>query len=102
MLAKDIGTARVIQGEASQSLREAARIMHHHQVSCLVVVGEEGAGGPPLGMITERDVMTAMLVFDRDPDTTLNGSAMALLTANEVMTQVPCSEPPAGEVFFRK
>ena len=77
MLAKDIGTARVIQGEASQSLREAARIMHHHQVSCLVVVGEEGAGGPPLGMITERDVMTAMLVFDRDPDTTLIGSVMA-------------------------
>ncbi len=74
MLAKDIGTSRVIQAEPSQSLRDAARIMHRHQVSCLVVVGDSGA---PLGMITERDIMTATLTLERDPDTTAIGSVMA-------------------------
>ncbi|WNL44034.1 CBS domain-containing protein [Dyella sp. BiH032] len=74
MLAKDIGTSRVIQAEASQSLREAARIMHRHQVACLVVVGDSGA---PLGVVTERDVMTATLVLGRDPDSATIGSVMA-------------------------
>lgn len=74
MLAKDIGTSRVIQAEASQSLREAARIMHRHQVGCLVVVSDNGA---PLGVITERDVMTAALALDRDPDVATIGSVMA-------------------------
>lgn len=74
MLAKDIGTSRVIQAEPSQSLRDAARIMHRHQVSCLVVVADSGA---PLGMITERDIMTATLTLERDPDTTAIGSVMA-------------------------
>ena len=77
MLARDIGTARVIQAESAQSLREAADIMHRHQVSCLVVVDDARSPGPPLGVITERDVMTATLVFGRNPDTTPVASVMA-------------------------
>lgn len=70
MLARDIATHRVIQADAAQSLREAARIMYRHQVSCLVVVGSRGQEKVPVGMLAIRDVATAVLLEGKDPDAT--------------------------------
>jgi len=77
MLARDIATHRVIQADAAQSLREAARIMYRHQVSCLVVVGSRGREKVPVGMLSIRDVATAVLLDGKDPDATPMAAVMA-------------------------
>lgn len=77
MLARDIATHRVIQAEAAQSLREAARIMYRHQVSCLVVVGSRGQEKVPVGLVSIRDVATAVLLEGSDPDTTAIADIMS-------------------------
>jgi len=77
MLARDIATHRVIQAEATQSLREAAHIMYRHQVSCLVVVGSRGRDKVPVGMVSIRDVATSVLLKGEDPDITAIASIMS-------------------------
>jgi CBS domain-containing protein len=69
MLARDIATRRVIQAEVTQSLREAACSMYRHQVSCLVVTSSQGQAKIPVGMLSIRDVATAVLLEGKDPDT---------------------------------
>ena len=41
------------------AVKDAARLMHQQHVGCLVVVEETKAGRVPVGMLTDRDIVTA-------------------------------------------
>ena len=58
---------------ADESIREAAKRMDARGVGCLVVVD---AGGRPVGMLTDRDLVMRGLRRRRDPDTTTVGEVM--------------------------
>lgn len=47
-----------------RTVREAAVLMDHENVGCLVVV----EGGEPIGILTDRDVALDVLRSKRDPD----------------------------------
>lgn len=77
MRASDIGTARVIQAPATLSLRDAACLMRRQQVGCLVVVREDGTVPVPVGIVTDRDLVTEAIAARRDLDTTTLGDVMS-------------------------
>jgi CBS domain-containing protein len=43
--------------------------MRDHHVGCLVVVDESGAGRLVVGMLTDRDIVTAVIAQEVDPHT---------------------------------
>ncbi|MFQ6081409.1 MAG: cyclic nucleotide-binding/CBS domain-containing protein [Candidatus Bathyarchaeia archaeon] len=74
MLVKDVMTSPVITIDEDESVYKAARLMEHHNVGCIIVTGKQGK---PLGIITERDLVTRVLAKNAQP---------SKLTAKEVMT----------------
>ena len=48
-------------------VREAARLMREQHVGCLVVVDDAHAGRVPVGMLTDRDIVTAIVAQGMDP-----------------------------------
>lgn len=67
----------------SLSVSEAARLMRERHVGCLVVVDETDKGRVVVGMLTDRDIVTAIVAKDVDPRTLRVGDAMSsdLVTA---------------------
>ncbi|HET6805519.1 MAG TPA: CBS domain-containing protein [Frateuria sp.] len=70
MRAIDIGTRRVIQADAATTVTEAAGIMRRHQAGCLVVTREEDGRTVPVGIATDRDLVTRGIAAHIDPATT--------------------------------
>lgn len=67
--------------EPEATLRAAATIMHHQQVGALIVVNDQNE---PVGLITERDIVTALYS---------QGPAAAIVTVGDMMRPVPhCDE----------
>lgn len=68
LTAGDICTRTVVFADRAMMLGEAARLMRGHHVGSLVVIEERS---PTLrivvGMITDRDIATAVVAADRDP-----------------------------------
>jgi CBS domain-containing protein len=58
-------------------LTDAARLMRERHVGSVVVVEESGMGRVPVGMLTDRDIVVAVVAGEVDPRT---------LTAGEVMS----------------
>jgi CBS domain-containing protein len=67
----------VVFAYRSMALNEAARLMRDHHVGSLVVVEERDGGKWPTGMLTDRDIVIAVVARDLDPRT---------LAVSEVMT----------------
>lgn len=67
----------------SLSVSEAARLMRERHVGCLVVVDETDKGRVVVGMLTDRDIVTAIVAKDVDPRTLRVEDAMSsdLVTA---------------------
>lgn len=65
---------RVETIEPGVSVLDAANRMNNHHIGSLVVV----AGGQPVGIVTERDILTRVVARERDPATTL---------VDEIMTE---------------
>ncbi len=59
----------VTVAERDMSLVQAAQLMRDHHVGCLVVVEETGAGRLVVGMLTDRDIVTAVIAQEVDPNT---------------------------------
>ena len=59
----------VTVAERSLSLVQAAQLMRDHHVGSLVVVDETGAGRLVVGMLTDRDIITAVIAQEVDPAT---------------------------------
>jgi CBS domain-containing protein len=58
--------AQVVTISPDASVLQAARLMNMHHIGSLVVVEE----GRPLGIFTERDVLTRIVAAERSPSTT--------------------------------
>ncbi len=74
MLVKDIMTSPVITIGEDASVNKAAQLMDKNNVGCIVVTTEKGK---PLGIITERDLVTRVLAKNAKP---------SKLAVKEVMT----------------
>ena len=70
MRAIDIGTRRVVQAGASATVSEAAGVMRRHQAGCLVVTREQDGRPEPVGIVTDRDLVTRCIAAHFDPATT--------------------------------
>jgi CBS domain-containing protein len=77
MRASEIGTARVIHAPAALTLRDAACLMRRQQVGCLVVVREDDSMPVPVGIVTDRDLVTEAIAASRDLDSTTLGQVMS-------------------------
>lgn len=67
--AGDICNRIVTVAERGMTLVQAAQLMRDHHVGCLVVVDESGAGRLVVGMLTDRDIVTAVIAQEVDPNT---------------------------------
>ena len=67
--AGDICNRIVTVAERHMTLVQAAQLMRDHHVGCLVVVDETGAGRLVVGMLTDRDIVTAVIAQEVDPNT---------------------------------
>jgi len=74
MLVKDAMTSPVITIGEDESVNKAAQLMERHNVGGIIVTGKQGK---PLGIITERDLVTRVLAKNAQP---------SKLTAKQVMT----------------
>lgn len=81
----DLCTSHVVSIQASATVREAAEAMREHHVGALVVVEKPNGERIPVGMVTDRDIVVAVVAAGRDP---------AMLTLAEVMSRpvATCTE----------
>jgi CBS domain-containing protein len=66
-------------------LTQAARLMREHHVGSLVVVEERTEGRVPVGILTDRDIVIAVVAGEVDPRTLTVGEVMGakLVTVRE-------------------
>ncbi|MEM2917352.1 MAG: CBS domain-containing protein [Candidatus Bathyarchaeia archaeon] len=74
MLVKDVMSSPVITVDENKTVNEVAKLMDEHGLGCIIVTGKEGK---PLGIITEKDLVSRVLAKNILP---------SRLTAKEVMT----------------
>ncbi|KPV62659.1 MAG: Inosine-5'-monophosphate dehydrogenase [Candidatus Bathyarchaeota archaeon BA1] len=74
MLVKDVMHSPVITIDEDEPVNKAAQLMDQHNLGCIIVISKQGK---PLGIITERDLVTRVLAKNTRP---------SKLTAKEVMT----------------
>ncbi len=67
--AGELCTRAVVFAERDLPLNEAAGLMREHHVGCLVVVDDTADGRVPVGLLTDRDIVTAVVARDIDPRT---------------------------------
>ncbi len=58
---------------ADRNVLDAARAMNDHRIGSLVAIDETGA---PIGIITERDILTRVVAAERSPGATTVASVM--------------------------
>lgn len=80
----DICTNDTICCTREATVQDAAMLMRRHHVGDLVVVESEGGGNVPLGILTDRDIVLAVVAPGLDPASLLAGDVMSddLLTAS--------------------
>jgi len=85
LAAGDVCTRCVVVGYPTMSVGEAARAMREFHVGCLVVVDEREEGRVPIGMLTDRDIVTSVVAKAMNADTVRVGDVMSagLVTARE-------------------
>ena len=74
MLVRDVMSSPVITVEEEATANHVAKLMDKHGLGCIIVTNKEGK---PIGIITERDLVTRVLAKNLKPDS---------LKAKDVMT----------------
>jgi CBS domain-containing protein len=74
MLVRDVMSSPVITVDEEATANHVARLMDKHELGCIIVTNKEGK---PIGIITERDLVTRVLAKNLKPDA---------VKAKEVMT----------------
>jgi CBS domain-containing protein len=87
MNVSDLSNPFPVVAHRTTPLTDAARLMREHHVGSLVVVDESGRGCVPVGMLTDRDIVVAVVAGEVDPRT---------LSVGEVMTG-ELATVPAGD-----
>lgn len=65
----DLCTRAVVVVDRKLALNEAARLMREQHVGCVVVVEQTPDGRFPVGLLTDRDIVTAVVAQDIDVGT---------------------------------
>lgn len=65
--AGDLCTREVVTVSRATALNEAARLLRTQHVGCLVVVDETTDGRIAVGMLTDRDIVTAVVAKEVSP-----------------------------------
>lgn len=80
LCSRDVVTVR-----RASPLHEAARLMREWHVGCVVVIDDGVEGRWPVGLLTDRDLVTAALVTEPDPLQLQSGAVMSdeLITVHE-------------------
>ncbi|NMM15025.1 MAG: CBS domain-containing protein [Rhodoferax sp.] len=81
----EICTRSVTIAFRATTLNGAARLMRENHVGCLIVVDEVGGRRTVVGVLTDRDIVTAVVASDLDPSTLNVEDVMTtdLVTARE-------------------
>lgn len=81
----EICTRSVTIAFRATTLNGAARLMRENHVGCLIVVDEVGGRRIVVGVLTDRDIVTAVVASDLDPSTLNVEDVMTtdLVTARE-------------------
>jgi len=74
MLVRDVMSSPVITVDEEATANHVAELMDKHELGCIIVTNKEGK---PIGIITERDLVTRVLAKNLKPDA---------IKAKEVMT----------------
>lgn len=64
MIIGQVCNPNVVTVEVGSSVFDAARLMREHHVGDLVVVKDDGGGPVPVGIITDRDIVIALVAQD--------------------------------------
>ena len=85
MRTADICTREVISTEAGVSIRQAAEMMRKHHVGALVVIEPPNGERIPVGFVTDRDIVLAVVAVGIDTEA---------LTVGDIMSQdlATCAE----------
>jgi CBS domain-containing protein len=85
MTAGELCNREVVIAYRDTRLGEAARLMREHHVGSLVVVVDRLSERVPVGILTDRDIVVAVVAKGLDPRTLTVGDVMAgeLLTVRE-------------------
>jgi signal-transduction protein with cAMP-binding, CBS, and nucleotidyltransferase domain len=86
MLVKDIMSSPVITTDENATANRAAQLMDKHSIGCIVVTSKDGK---PLGIITEKDLVSRVLAKNIKPDS---------LKAREVMTSPLITIEPSEKI----
>lgn len=65
--AGDLCTRTTVTAQGRMGVDEAARLMREQHVGCLVVVEDKAVGPVPVGVLTDRDIVTAIVAKAMDP-----------------------------------
>ena len=79
--AADLCTREVVACPPSLSVDEAARLTRERHVGSLVVVERGDGGRLPAGILTDRDIVTAVVAKDVDPKSLRVGDVMSATVA---------------------
>ena len=88
--AGDLCTRNVVISHRDLAVNDAARLMREQHVGCLVVIDETAAGRIPVGLLTDRDIVTAVVARDVDART---------LRVEDVMTAGPVLARDTDSLF---
>ncbi len=80
--AGDLCTRQVVVAPPSLSVDEAARVMRERHVGCIVVVEQGDGGRLPIGILTDRDIVLAVVAKDADAKTLRIGDVMTAAVAS--------------------
>jgi signal-transduction protein with cAMP-binding, CBS, and nucleotidyltransferase domain len=86
MLVKDIMSSPVITTDEDATANRAAQLMDKNGIGCIVVTSKDGK---PLGIITEKDLVSRVLANNIKPDS---------LKAREVMTSPLITIEPSEKI----
>jgi len=67
----------VVTVSTTVSVIEAARLMRDRHVGCVVVTADAAGAGVPLGILTDRDIVVAVLALNLDPEEVSVGDVMS-------------------------
>jgi CBS domain-containing protein len=88
----------VVVAERATPLTDAARLMREHHVGSLVVVEDRAGARAPVGILTDRDIVVAVVAGGVDPATLTAGDVMV---AELVTVREPDSEFEALQLMRR-
>jgi signal-transduction protein with cAMP-binding, CBS, and nucleotidyltransferase domain len=77
LTAGDLCTRSTVIAYPKTGLNEAARLMREQHVGSLIVVEETVAGRLTVGLLTDRDIVTAVVARDLNPSTLTVGDVMS-------------------------